>query len=382
MPTPLSSAAPRRRFDTSLPRFLLPLLGLLLAAGGARAGHEIAISQEQMQRIGINLASVEAARNYVTDRLPARVTIPPQQVRVLSASRGGLVTSLEASESDTVEAGEVLTRIESPGLVGLQRELLQAATQLRLAQAEVKRNEQLRKTSNVSERAYLESRSSLDEAEALVDERRQVLLLVGMTPEAVADLEQARRITSTLEVRSPIDGVVVEVPAVLGERVEDSEPLVRVARLEPLWLEIGVPVDRLRGVQPGGTVEIPCKSGEAHVDLIGRKVDPANQTVQVRALVRGAGDCLRPGQFLEVRLRLSGSKSQFRVPSSAITRIGDTPMVFLHEAAGFAPVAVKIVAREGDYSIVTGGLSAGSKVAASGIASLKAAWAGRYGAGQ
>jgi len=111
-------------------------------------------------------------------------------------------------------------------------------------------------------------------------------------------------------------------------------------------------------------------------------VDPANQTVQVRAVVEGAGDCLRPGQFVEVRLQLSGTQEQLRVPSSAITRIGDTPMVFVHEAAGFAPVGVKVVAREGEYSIVTGGLAAGSKVAASGIASLKAAWAGRYGTEQ
>ena len=116
-------------------------------------------------------------------------------------------------------------------------ELLQAATQLRLAQAELDRNEQLRKTKTVSERVYLESRSALDEAAALVDERRQVLQLAGMTPEAITDLEQARRMGSTLEVRSPIDGVVVEVPAVLGERVDDSEPLYRIAQLEPLWLE-------------------------------------------------------------------------------------------------------------------------------------------------
>jgi cobalt-zinc-cadmium efflux system membrane fusion protein len=382
LPKPPLHPSAKRRCGACLPKYAPLLLGCLLTAGMAHAAHEIAISQEQMQRIGIGLVAVEPARSYVTDRMPARVAIPPQQVRVLSASRGGLVTALAVSESDEVQAGEVLVHIESPGLVGLQRELLQAATQLRLAQAEVQRNEQLRKTKSVSERIYLESRSTLEEAEALVDERRQVLLLAGITPEALADLEQARRITSTLEVRSPIDGVVVEVPAVLGERVEDSEPLVRVARLEPLWLEIGVPLDRLQGVKPGGGVEIPCRSGGAQVDLIGRKVDPANQTVQVRAEVREAGECLRPGQFVEVRLQLSGSEAQFRVPSSAITRIGDAPMVFVHEAAGFAPVAVEVVTREGEYSIVTGGLAAGSQVAASGIASLKAAWAGRYGAGQ
>jgi hypothetical protein len=46
----------------------------------------------------------------------------------------------------------------------------------------LKRNEQLHKTNNVSECVYLKSRSNLDEAEALVDERRQVLALAGMTP--------------------------------------------------------------------------------------------------------------------------------------------------------------------------------------------------------
>ena len=369
---------PGRKAAWSLAVYL-SLPAPLLTLAGAQAAHEIAISQEQMARIGINLVEVETAESYVTDNLPARVVIPPQQARVLSAPRGGLVTALNAAESDEIKEGEVLAHIESPGLVGLQRELLQAATEFKLAQAELDRNEQLSKTKAVSERIYLESRSARDEAAALVDERRQVLLLAGMTPEAVSDLEQARRMSSTLEVRSPIDGVVVEVPAVLGQRVDDSEPLYRIARLEPLWLEISAPLDRLRGVRPGGVVEIPCDGGEARVDLIGRNVDPTNQTVLVRAEVRGAGTCLRPGQFLEVRLQLSSTEEQFRVPSSAITRIEDAPMVFVHEAAGFAPVSVKIIAREGQFSIVSGGLAAGSKVAASGIASLKAAWTGRDG---
>jgi len=39
----------------------LPLCVLLLHTATAQAAHEIAISQEQMQRIGINLVSVEAA---------------------------------------------------------------------------------------------------------------------------------------------------------------------------------------------------------------------------------------------------------------------------------------------------------------------------------
>jgi cobalt-zinc-cadmium efflux system membrane fusion protein len=354
-------------------------LVLLTAAGAARASHEIAISPEQMQRLGITLGRVEAVDAYVTDRMPARVVIPPQQARVVAASRGGLVTALHAAQGDEVRAGSALANIESPEMVGLQRELLQAATQLRLAETERKRDVQLFKEGIIAERRLLETRSRYEEAASLMDERRQVLGLAGMSPEAVAELEKSRTMTSTLEVHSPISGVVVETQAALGERVADSQPLFRVAQMEPLWLEINAPLDRIQGIVIGSRVEIPCNQGEARINLIGRNVDPANQTVLVRAEVKDSGTCLRPGQFVEVRLTLSSSVDQFRVPSSAITRVGDTTMVFAHEAVGFFSVPVDVVAREGEFSVVTGDLAPGEEVATSGIAALKAAWTGRDG---
>jgi cobalt-zinc-cadmium efflux system membrane fusion protein len=359
-------------------RWLSFIGGLAFSIGGAaHASHEIAISPEQMKRLGINLARVQAADTYVTERLPARVTIPPRQARVLAAPRGGMVSALEAALGEDVQVGQLMARIESPELVELQRELLHASTQLRLAASELKRDEQLFKEGIIAQRRYLETRSRHDQAAALLQERRQVLELAGMTPQAVSDLERSRRMTSTLEVRSPIAGVVVEVQAVLGERVADSQPLFRVARMEPLWLEINAPLNRIEGIQLGGGVELPCKRGQASVSLVGRNVDPSNQTVLVRAEVKDGGACLRPGQFVEVRLRLSSTKRELRVPSSAVTRSGDTTVVFVREPAGFFSVPVEVIAPEGDFSVVSGDLSPGEAVATSGIAALKAAWAGR-----
>ena len=355
------------------------VLLLLLVAGAVQASHEIAISPEQMKRLGINLASVTSAETYVTDRMPARVTIPPQQARVVAAPRGGLVTALHASQGDEVQVGAVLAHIESHDMIALQRELLHAATQMRLAESERKRDEQLFKEGIIAERRLLETRSRNEEASALVEERRQVLRLAGMSMEAVAELEKSRRMSSTLEVRSPIAGVVVEAVAVLGERVADSQPLYRVAQMEPLWLEINAPLGRLRGITIGSPVEIPCEQGEARVTLIGRNVDPANQTVLVRAEVKDGGACLRPGQFAEVRLTLRSAVTQFRVPSSSITRVGDTNLVFVHEAAGFTAFPVEVVAREEGFAVVKGDLDMGDMVASSGIAALKAAWTGRDG---
>jgi cobalt-zinc-cadmium efflux system membrane fusion protein len=358
-----------------LSRALTLSSAMLVSTGWA--SHEIAITVEQMQHLGINLSPVEEAASVMTDRLPGRVVIPPHQERVVSTPNAGLVTSLAAAQGDRVEAGQVLARIESSELVALQREFLQASTDVRLAAAELRRDQQLFKEGIIAERRYLETRSRHEQATAVLDERRQGLLLAGMSTEEIQSLEDGRRLTSTLEVRAPMAGVVVGAMALVGQRVDRAEPLYRVAQLEPLWLEVRAPVDRLKGVQAGGTVEIPCEHGEARISLIGSNVDPTNQTVLVRVQAVGSGDCLRPGQFVQVRLQLAGVERQFRIPASAVVRAGENVVAFVHEPYGFTVRAVQVVARQDGYTIVTGSLSKGEQVAVSGIAALKSIWSGK-----
>jgi cobalt-zinc-cadmium efflux system membrane fusion protein len=123
-------------------------------------------------------------------------------------------------------------------------------------------------------------------------------------------------------------------------------------------------------------VELACERGGAQVTLIGHNVDPDSQTVLVRAEVREAGGCLRPGQFVQVRLKLGGTEQRYRVPSSALTRSGDQALVFVREPFGFLVKQVRVVGQEDGYTIVAGGLKGDETVAVSGLAALKAAWMG------
>ncbi len=117
--------------------------------------------------------------------------------------------------------------------------------------------------------------------------------------------------------------------AVVDQRVERSDPLFQLAQLKPLWLEIRVPLDRLSGVRAGAAVALPCESSDARVILIGRDVDPDSQTVMIRAEVHEGSDCLRPGQFLQVRLRVSGGEQRYRIPDNAVVRSREATLVFV-----------------------------------------------------
>ncbi len=361
------------------PIVVLASLCALAAAIAARAAHEIPFSPDQIQRLGITLVTVAPASTAMTDRMPARVVIPPEQEQVVSSPEAGLVKSLRVAIGDEVRAGAPLAVIESPELVGLQRDFLQASAELRLAQTDLARDEQLFKEGIIAERRLLTTRSRFEQARASLEERRQVLRLAGLDVSAIKALEGSRTLSSALVVRAPVSGAVLAQMAVVGQRVDKAVPLYRIGKLEPLWLEIHVPLDRLGSLAPGAEVGLPCPAATAAVTVIGRNVDPDTQTVLLRAEVHGGAECMRPGQFLQVRIALLGAEKQWRVPSSALARSGHATVVFVRSVEGFRPVDVEVLSEDTGFSVVRADLRGDETVAASGITAIKAVWYGESG---
>lgn len=349
---------------------------LVFAMATAQAAHEIPINAQQMERLGINVVQVERTTSLVSERLPARVVIPPRQERVVSVPIGGVVTELRAGIGDEIEAGEALALIESPSVIELQREYLQATTERKLTATQLKRDQRLFDEGIIAERRYLETRSAYERAVAVLEEREQALKLSGMDAAAVETLARTRKLSSALTVRASSAGVVLDSLAVVGQRIEPSEPLFRLSQLEPLWLEIRVPLRRITGIQPNAKVEVSCPGAEATVNLIGRSVDPASQTVLVRAEVRGASECLRPGQYIEARLQLQEGGELYRIPASAVVRAGDRTVVFRRVPSGFLATQIEVVGDEGGSVVIRGNLKDDAVLAVSGLAAIKGAWMG------
>jgi multidrug efflux pump subunit AcrA (membrane-fusion protein) len=112
------------------------------------------------------------------------------------------------------------------------------------------------------------------------------------------------------------------------------------------------------------------------VSLIGRDVDPDSQTVLVRAEAREASACLRPGQYVQVRLQLGGTDKLYRVPTNAVVHTKEMTLIFVRAPYGFVATQIQVAGQESDYTVVTGKLSGDESVAVSGLAAIKAAWMG------
>lgn len=354
-------------------RLLLLCVSFLVPVwpGAQAAPALIAVSPRQATALGIEtvLVGAEAAGRQLA--LPARVAVPNDQLRVVSAPVAGLVEALELAPGQSVKKGQPVARLSGPAIGEVQREYLLAANEVALAQRSLARDEQLY-AEGIIGRARLEAtRAAAERAGLLANERRQALQMAGVSAGA--------RLGGTLTLTAPIDGVVLEQSAAVGQRVEAAAVLYRIARLAPLWLEIQAPVDTAAGLREGAVVRVAGTAAQGRIIAIGRAVEAASQTVMVRARIDSGTETLRAGQSVEAQIELAVAEG-LSLPSSALARQGEKTHVFVAvgqgDKSGFEPREVRVLRQSGDAVLVTGALKPGERVAVRGVAALKASWMG------
>lgn len=353
------------------------LLGICcapLAVWASSVSPPIRLAPAQIESLGVRTAEVEPVTDAWGAVYPAEVRVPNAQLRVVSAPQEGLLAALLVAEGEAVAEGRVVAVIQSPQLVAQQGAYLEAVTNLRLADVELRRDRKLKAEGIIAERRYLETRARRARAETTLEQLRQALMLAGMDEGALEELTRRRKLSSTLEVRSPLTGVVLEQMATPGQRLEVATPLYRIGRLDPLWLEIHVPLERLGETAAGTPVRVDLPEASGKVITVGSMVHGEDQGVLVRAQVHHGAEALRPGQFVQARIAQTSGGKAFRISRNALVRHRGGTWVLVAREGGFEPREVTPRSEEAGHLVVEGGLRAGDRLAVAGTAALKAAW--------
>ncbi len=368
--------------------FLSTLVFMFSINAHAEQMHEdehnhVALSHAQQESYGIITASLQTAMAVLGARYPAEVVVPNTQLQVVSALQGGLVEALMVAEGDQVIKGQMLARLQSPGLLELQRDLLQTLIQLNLARSTLNRDKQLLDEGIIPKRRYLESRSAWQALITQKEQQEATLQFSGMSEEAISDLEKSRKLNSALTVTAPFDGVILEQMAIPGQKLDAADPLFQIGQLSPLWLEIHVPIEVVRNVATGEMIAIPEIGLEGEIITIGRKVHAADQGTLIRAIVKDNIEQLRPGQLVQARIAQKTDEQQrYFVPRKAIIRLDQTTMVFMEIEEGFEAIEIDIVGSHEGQQIITSHEPITAPIVISGAVTLKAILIGAGGEGE
>lgn len=225
--------------------------------------------------------------------------VEPSEVVELGSSVPGIVDQLYAERNNFVKAGDILARLDS--------RVEQATLDLALARAESETSLNLRRenaafglrTQKRNQQLFNESTISAQDMDQVKTETYIAQLQARQEEDNkhIARLEAARA-QQSLErrtIRSPINGVVVQRYKSVGEYIE-AEPVYRIANLDPLHVEMILPVGKINTIQLGMkaeiTLDIESHANTPHIAVVksvDRVADAASGTFGVLLSMPNSG---------------------------------------------------------------------------------------------
>jgi cobalt-zinc-cadmium efflux system membrane fusion protein len=291
-------------------------------AATARNPLEITAGPDLIQQIRIG----EAPWADVTGamKLDGRIEADETRMARISSPVTGRIVELEVAEGQTVKRGDVLARIHSTDLSAAQSAFLKALSQNQVAQKAVARARQLLDAGVIGEAELLRREAELQQTAAELDSSRDQLSVLGMSADAIAQLETTRVVHSVTPVVSSIDGRVLERKITIGQVVEAAETVFVVADLSNVWLVADVPEQNAAGVRVGKTIVAEVPAVPAHpisgtLNFVSAVVNPETRTIRARMDLRNTSLLYKPAMLATMTL-LDGGERRRVVPAGAIVR--------------------------------------------------------------
>jgi cobalt-zinc-cadmium efflux system membrane fusion protein len=287
------------------------------------------IDLEMLRDLRITTSKVEQHRGGESSSLLGELGVNQNAYAEVSAPLTARVVSLRASEGQRVRSGDVLAVLESGEVAKARGDLATADARRNLARRTLDRKRSLNEERIVPVREVQEAENELIAADAQVRAAEASLQALGV-PNRSAEGTSA----STLVLRSPVAGVVLERTVALGQTADPSKALFRIGELSTLWLTVhAFERDAVR-LAKGAAARItfaalPGRTFQGTVALIGQTVDPESRTVAVRIELPNREGLLRPGMSATAWLPVGEQGILLAVPAAAVQRIRDRWCVFI-----------------------------------------------------
>jgi membrane fusion protein (multidrug efflux system) len=286
---------------------------------------------------GSDAAATAAAETKKVDDAKPKAPPLPEDVREGLAAVGSESRGESVSPSVLVETGELVSPVRSeltakfPGRVG--KVLVDEGARVSKGQPLLElETDYLKIDVARAEAALVRAKAAADEARRDF-ERKEGLFAKGSVPQAIYDrtkaaLAQADAAVAETEAAlalarlrlqdavlvSPIDGIVAERRADVGEHLGDATVAYVIAQVSPLKLRFRLPERHLASVEKGQGVRArvdpyPEEVFEGRITVVVRAVDAATRTFVVEAEIPNRDERLKPGLFARVELELASKQA-------------------------------------------------------------------------
>ncbi|MFC5473674.1 efflux RND transporter periplasmic adaptor subunit [Paraherbaspirillum soli] len=280
---------------------------------------------------------------------------------------GGKIIARQVEVGSTVKRGQVLMRLDPQDLQLSQAQAVaavkSAASNRDLAQADLKRYQELRDKNFVSQ-AVLEAKDTAFKAAQSTYDQAQAAFKGQLNQTAYATLA------------SDVDGVVTGIHAEAGQVVAAGTPVVNVARQGAKQVVVGAPENQVDALRRSTDVRVrlwadPQQVIHGTVREVSPIADPVTRTYSIKIAIPDDAPNVKLGMTAYAAFASKTSDNAIKVPLTALLRVQDHSVVWVVEHGAVRQVPVQIAGQQGNDVLIAGALAAGQQVVTAGVNQLK-----------
>ncbi len=226
----------------------------------------------------------------------------PSEDAILSFVRPGRVAKVLVKEGDRVKAGDELIRLDDEAeLAQLAQLKAQAEDETRVLAADAQLAQRRVDLKKIEWAHKQGAATELEVEHAKLDVTiSELSLKLAEFEHRQAEMKynEAKIQIDRMRITSPIDGVVERVLLEPGESADAMEKIIQVVKIDPLWVDVPVPLTQARRLETGSdnaVVEFPAADAgkmpkvAASIIHIAAVADSASGTLTVRVEAPNAG---------------------------------------------------------------------------------------------
>ena len=293
--------------------------------------------------------------------LTGQVTFNQDKVARIYPMVSGNISGVTVQLGDYVNKGQQLGIIKSSEMAGYGNDLVNAKTNLIMAQKNLDASEDMYKSGLLSQKDLITAQQMVKQAQSNLTRSNEILQINGGST------------NGDFIVHSPINGFIVEkqINNNMAIRSDNGNDLFTVSNLKDVWVDANVYESNISQVHLGDSVEVttlsyPGRIFHGKVDKMLNVLDPTSKVMKVRVVLSNPDYALKPQMFASVRIINKTNRQSLCVPSSAVVFENSRYFVLVYKSqSNIIRTPIEVISANGDQSFVSGALQVGDKVISS-----------------
>ncbi len=343
---------------------------LLLIIPFTLVAQNITLTPKQEANWQIKSITPSPASQVPLGEFVTRVVTPPTLLYTISLPFEANVKRLNVAKYQEVKKNQILATLTSAKWVSTQQEAISNAIELRNQKSITKRKNLLCKDEIIPQKECITSKAELEMAKIKVSTSKALLQSYGADNTMIVELFEHLKLSPIIELKSFVDGRVVNLQASTGKSTTPSEALFVIQKKGVLWLESAIEAKRTIGLYEGQKVSITLDSASFDTTIIQLSpiINPQNQTRDVRFAIPLEVEIfsgLRTNAIIKI------AKKSVQIDKKSVIKYEDKQIVFVQTANGYRSVEIEILSENDSSYFIKPSKALTNKIATSSLVILK-----------